>query len=120
MPCVEFDRYTVVLLLTPGNPPELSDEATDALQDAHLKYLGELHESGHLLAAGPLPGEPGRRFRGISIFRGEPDEVRQLAERDPAVQAGWFELEVLPWMVPGGAISFTSTRLPHSVAEADA
>ena len=117
---MEFDRYTVVLLLTPGNPPELSEEATDALQDAHLDHLAKLHEAGHLLAAGPLPGDPGRRFRGISIFRGEPDEVRQLADLDPAVQAGWFELEVLPWIVPGGAISFTSARFPHSAAETDA
>jgi uncharacterized protein YciI len=116
---VQFDRYTVVLLLTPPNPPHLDEDAAAALQDAHLNYLAELHEAGHLLAAGPLLGEPGRRFRGISLFRGEPDEVRQLAERDPAVRAGWFELEILPWLVPGGAISFSSTRFPHSAAEAD-
>jgi uncharacterized protein YciI len=116
---VQFDRYTVVLLLTPPNPPRLDDDATNALQDAHLNHLAELHEAGHLLAAGPLPGEPGRRFRGISLFRGEPDEVRELAERDPAVRAGWFELEVLPWLVPAGAISFSSTRFPHAAAEAD-
>ena len=117
---MEFDSYTVVLLLTPPDAPQLGDEDADALQDAHLAYLSELHEAGHLLAAGPLPGEPGRRYRGISVFRGVPDEIRQLAERDPAVQAGWFELEVLPWMVPAGAISFTSTRFPRSAAEADA
>jgi uncharacterized protein len=117
---MEFDRYTVVLLMTPRNPPELSEEATDALQDAHLDHLAKLHEAGHLLAAGPLPGEPGRKFRGISIFRSEPDQTRVLAEQDPAVRAGWFELEVLPWLTPAGALDFSSTRFPHSAAEADA
>lgn len=117
---MEFDRYTVVFLLTPPNPPQLDEGATAALQDAHLNHLAELHDAGHLLAAGPLVGEPGRRFRGISIFRGEPDQVRELAERDPAVRAGWFELELLPWLVPGGAISFSTTRFPRSAAEADA
>jgi uncharacterized protein YciI len=117
---VEFDRHTVVLLLTPPDAPQLSDEDADALQDAHLSYLAKLHEAGHLLAAGPLPGEPGRRFRGISIFRSDPDETRVLAEQDPAVRAGWFELEVLPWLTPAGALDFSPTRFPHSAAEADA
>ena len=113
---MEFDRYTVVFLLTPPNPPHLDEDATAALQDAHLSYLAELHGAGHLLAAGPLVGEPGRRFRGISIFRGEPDQV---AGQDPAVRAGWFELEILPWLLPAGAISFAATRFPRSAAEAD-
>jgi uncharacterized protein YciI len=117
---MEFDRYTVVLLMTPRHPPELSEEAADALQDAHLDHLAKLHQAGHLLAAGPLPGEPGRKFRGISIFRSDPDETRVLAEQDPAVRAGWFELEVLPWLTPAGALDFSPTRFPHSAAEADA
>lgn len=116
---MRFDQYTVVLLLTPSNPPELAEEAADALQDAHLNHLAELHEAGHLLAAGPLLGGAGRRFRGISIFKGEPEQIRKLAEQDPAVQAGWFELEVLPWMVPGGAIGFSTTQFPRSAAAAD-
>jgi uncharacterized protein YciI len=116
---VEFDRYTVVFLLTPPDPPQLGEDAAAALQDAHLNHLAELQAAGHLLAAGPLLGEPGRRFRGISIFKGEPEQVRELAQRDPAVQAGWFELEVQPWLVPSGAISFSDTRFPRSAAEAD-
>jgi uncharacterized protein YciI len=30
------------------------------------------------------------------------DEVRKLAERDPAVKAGRLEVEIHPWLVPGG------------------
>ena len=56
---MEFDRYTIVLLLTPDDPPQLSEEEADRLQDAHLSHLAELHERGVLLAAGPV-GDPDR------------------------------------------------------------
>ena len=115
---MEFDQFTVVLLLTLPGAPQLDEAAAAELQDAHLSYLAALHESGRLLAAGPLPGEPRRRFRGLNIFATGPEEARSLAERDPAVQAGQFELEVLPWLVPGGVVSFGGGSLPHSAAEA--
>jgi uncharacterized protein len=116
---VEFDRFTVVFLLTPDDPPQLDDEAAGELQDRHLAFLAGLHESGQLLAAGPA-GDPRRqrKLRGISLFRGGIDETRALAEKDPAVEAGVFELEVLPWMMPAGALHFSQTRFPHSSAEA--
>jgi uncharacterized protein YciI len=116
---VDFDRYTVVLLLTPDDPPQLDDERAAELQDRHLAFLASLHESGQLLAAGPA-GNPKqkRRIRGISLFRGDLEETRALAEQDPAVQAGVFELEVLPWTMPAGALHFSQTRFPHSSAEA--
>jgi hypothetical protein len=117
---MEFDQFTVVLLLTPADPPKLDDAEADELQDAHLDHLATLHESGKLLAAGPLPGEPGRMFRGPNIFGTGRDEARALAEQDPAVQAGSFELAVLPWMVPAGAVRFDrEATFPHSAAEAD-
>jgi hypothetical protein len=42
-----------------------------------------------------------------------------LKQDDPAVKAGRFEVKVMPWIVPAGAMSFSSTRFPRSVAEAD-
>ena len=41
---MDFDRYTVVLLVTPENAPQLSEEERDRLQDAHLDHLADLHE----------------------------------------------------------------------------
>jgi uncharacterized protein len=38
-------------------------------------------------------------------------------ERDPGVVAGRFAVRVVPWMVPGGAVAFASTRFPRSMAE---
>ena len=72
----------------------------------------------HLLAAGPLLGEPGRAFRGLSILAADPDQARVLKEQDPAVRAGVFRVECLPWLIPAGAVTFARTRFPRSMAEA--
>jgi hypothetical protein len=48
----------------------------------------------------------------------EPDRARELKEQDPAVQVGRFSVKVIPWMVPAGAMTFSPTRFPRSVAEA--
>jgi hypothetical protein len=119
---MEFDRYTITLLILRPDAPELDDAALNALQDEHMAHLADLHEAGRLLAAGPFLGAPDRAFRGLSIWRGDPDEVRALlAEHpDPAVTAGRFRVEVIPWMVPTGALHFARTRFPRSMAEAGA
>jgi uncharacterized protein YciI len=111
---VEFDTFTVSLLVLRDDAPAWDDETASAMQDAHLDHLANLHEQGHLLAAGPL-GHDG--FRGLSILRGDPGDIRALKEADPAVQAGRFDVVVMPWQVPAGAIHFTPTRFPHSVAD---
>jgi len=111
---VEFDGFTIALLILRPDAPKLDEGAAAALQDAHMAHLADLHEAGHLLAAGPLSDE---KFRGLSILNVEPEQALELKERDPAVQAGRFSVKVIPWMVPGGAISFARTRFPRSVAE---
>jgi uncharacterized protein YciI len=117
---MDFDRYTVSLLILNPDAPALSDEAVDTLQDEHMAHLADLHDAGHLLAAGPLAGAFARHFRGLSIWRGDPDQVHALlAEHpDPAVVAGRFREEILPWMVPAGALQFAHTSFPRSMAEA--
>jgi uncharacterized protein len=117
MSAMDFDSFTVVLLLTPVGPLRLDDEELRENQDAHLNYLAELHEAGHLLAAGPLLGGEGALYRGLSIFSVDAERARELCEQDPAVIAGRFDFVVIPWLVPGGAAHFTPTRFPHSSAE---
>jgi uncharacterized protein len=114
---MNFDQFSVVLLILRSDAPDLGDAEAAALQDAHLDHLASLHETGSLLAAGPLAGGDGNAFRGLSILKAGVEEARALAEADPAVVAGWFSVTVLPWMIPAGAMHFQPARFPHSVAE---
>ncbi|MFG1805137.1 YciI family protein [Streptomyces sp. NPDC049040] len=115
---MEFDRFTIALLVLRPDAPQLDEEAAAALQDAHMAHLADLHEAGHLLSAGPLLGGAEEAFKGLAIFRGGPDEVLRLEEADPAVQAGRFSVTVLPWMAPSGAMAFAPARFPRSMAQA--
>ncbi len=113
---MQFDQFTITLLILRPDAPQLDEAAANALQDAHMAHLAALHEAGWLLAAGPLLGD--ERFRGLSILNVDPERARELKEADPAVRAGRYAVTVLPWLVPGGAITFSPTRFPHSIAEA--
>jgi len=117
---MQFDHLTISLLTLRPDAPDLDDAALDALQDRHHSHLADLHDAGDLLAAGPLLGAPDRTLRGLSIWRPAAQRVRELIEQhpDPSVAAGRLRVEVMPWMVPAGAIHFTRTRLPRSIAEA--
>jgi len=112
---MEFDRFSIALLVKRTDGPELDDAQADALQDAHMAHLADLHEAGYLLAAGPLQ-DP--ELRGLSILNVGVEEARALKESDPAVKAGVYSIKVMPWIVPGGAVDFNSTRFPRSMAEA--
>jgi uncharacterized protein YciI len=114
---MEFDRFTVGLLILRADAPKLSEEEENALQDAHMAHLAKLHDEGILLAAGPLLGSSDRDIRGLEIYRGSPEQVKVLADQDPGVRAGRYTHRFLPWMVPGGAVSFARARFPRSMAE---
>ena len=111
---MQFDRFTISLLIKRPDAPVFDDETAAALQDAHMSHLADLHEAGHLLAAGPLFDE---QFRGLSILNVDPEQARALKERDPAVQAGLYSIQTIAWIVPSGAMSFTPTYFPRSVAD---
>ena len=110
MPELEFDEFTISLLVSGPNPN------TDALQDAHLAHLASLHGSGALLAAGPLR-DPAGELRGLSILNVPVDEARRLKEADEAVRAGVFSVRVMPWQIPAGALSFSPTFFPRSIRD---
>ena len=113
---MEFDHYTIALLILRPDAPDLDEEAAAALQDAHMSHLADLHEAGYLLAAGPLADE---KYRGLSILNVDPERARELKEQDPAVKIGRFSVKVIPWMLPAGAMSFSPARFPRSVADTE-
>jgi uncharacterized protein len=81
-----------------------------------LSHPADLHEAGHLLAAGPLLDE---ELRGLSILAAPPEQALTLTQADPAVRAGLYTIQAIPWLVPSGAMAFSPTRFPRSVAEVE-
>jgi uncharacterized protein YciI len=106
-PPAEFDVYELVLLVRPDDPPELDEAAADRLQAQHLGHFAAMREAGNLKVAGPLTGEADRRLRGVCLYQvGSTERARELAEQDPAVRAGIFTVEVMPWYTAKGALEF--------------
>lgn len=77
--------------------------ATEELQKAHMANINRLAETKKLVVAGPFGGNG--KLRGIFVFRVDSlEEAKQLAETDPAVQAGRLAIEMRPWLVPEGIL----------------
>ncbi|HKC18169.1 MAG TPA: YciI family protein [Candidatus Dormibacteraeota bacterium] len=115
---MNFETYTITLLLKRDDAPDLSEQEEDALQDAHMAHLADLHEEGHLLAAGPVLGAPDRELRGFSILNVGLEYALELEQRDPAVKAGRYRIEAYTWMMPASLMSFSHASLPRSMREA--
>ena len=95
----EFVEYTVVLLRPVEGRPDLPEAEAARIQEQHLAHLASMRAKGVMAYAGPF----GDRTGGMCIYKGpSAEEVRKLAEADPAVKAGRLEVRVHPWMVPGG------------------
>ena len=101
-----FDEHTVILLVRAPDPPELSEEALDALQVEHLTYLRDLQRSGVLVANGPLADQTDARLRGMSVYAVGLDEALALARADPMVLAGRLVIEGARWMTAAGTAKF--------------
>src|SRR5947208_16519856 len=97
---MKFDKFTVALLIVREDAPKLSEQEENALQDAHMTYLAKLHEEGHILAAGPILGPKDREIRGLSIYKGSPDEVRTLAGLHLGVREGLTRHQFVDWLFP--------------------
>jgi uncharacterized protein YciI len=117
---MRFDHHTVTMLVLRPDAPVMSAEDATALQDSHLAYGADLQDRGVILARGPLTDQDDPRLRGMSIWSVDAATARELAEKDPAVQAGRLAVQVMTWMMPAGNLEFHQVRAPRSVAEADA
>ena len=117
---MEFEKFTISLLIRRRDAPAMSEVEQAALQDAHMAHLADLYDTGHVLAAGPVLGDSARALRGFSILNVDLDQALDLKEQDPAIRAGWYRVEVHRWILPAGLIAFTRGRLPRSMADTHA
>ena len=103
---MEFDSFALVLLRRPATAPDLPQEELERLQEEHLAHLRAMGEAGKLDGAGPFSDQPDESLRGLCFYATSVDEARELAERDPSVQAGRLEVDVMTWWTEKGSVSF--------------
>jgi len=88
--------YSFVILKT-GSVKVEDAERKQELMRGHLDNISRLAEAGKLVVAGPF-GKNDLDYRGMFILTTPSiEEVRQMLETDPAIAAGVFDVEVIPW-----------------------
>ena len=115
---MDFDVFTLALLLTGPNGERPPAGEPDPLQDAHLAHQARLHASGELLVAGPCTFEDRPEVRGMILFTVNGPSARALLDADPAIAAGRSRTEVATWRVPAEVLVSGAGILPSSMAEA--
>lgn len=97
-------KYFMVFLKNGENRTQVGEEAA-AIQKAHLAHLSKLAEEKKICMAGPFDSDgdiAGMVIYGVARL----EEVKSLAEADPAVQAGRLKVEIHPFWAAVGAYLF--------------
>lgn len=93
--------YVVLLRRGPAWTSAVTPE-TSAISKGHMDNIQRLQDAGKMVVAGPFLDQSGdRALTGLFVLRAESAaEAKTLTENDPAVKAGRFVYEILPWMAP--------------------
>jgi uncharacterized protein YciI len=94
-------RYYMVFLRRSGKPLPPSAEARK-IMEGHMDNIRRLAGERKLLLAGPFMDQSGPgSLAGIFILStATAEEAQKLVDSDPAVVAGRFTVEIVPWLGP--------------------
>jgi uncharacterized protein len=98
---IDLHRFQLILLRRPDDAPDYDDAAAEQIQRGHVAFYTAMRQAGHVVTNGPVLDQPDEALRGIVIFATESvDRARELANADPAVQAGRLEVQAMSWLCP--------------------
>ncbi|MCC7306547.1 MAG: hypothetical protein IT173_03205 [Acidobacteria bacterium] len=90
-------NYVLCILKTGPNDAKIKGKERDAAFAGHMANISRLADEGKLTVAGPF-GANTLSFRGLFIFdASKVEDAKKLVETDPAVKAGIFIYELVPW-----------------------
>jgi uncharacterized protein YciI len=95
-PAGRIEQFWLVVLKT--GKKDVADSAERAkLFEGHMNNIVKLYNEGVLKVAGPF-GKNDFKWRGLFIFDCKTkEEVEKLVATDPAVAAGIFDVDIVPW-----------------------
>ena len=110
-------KYVLVLLKTGPKDAEFKDQARADIFAGHMKNIGRLADEGKLAGAGPFRKNE-QSLRGLFILNVETvAEAQVLVDTDPAVHAGIFSAEMIPWY--GSASLMATPEIHKKIAKAN-
>ena len=103
-------NYVLAILKTGPNDATIQGEDRNKAFRGHFENMTRLSNEGKLAVAGPF-GKNDKAFRGLFILAVPTiEDAKLLAETDPAVKAGIFVVEYVPWF---GSASLMATPEIH-------
>ena len=98
--------YVLAILKTGPNDTSVKGDERKKAFEGHMANIGRLADEGKLAVAGPF-GKNDKTFRGLFIFNvATIEDAQKLAETDPAIKAGIFVVDYIPWF---GSASLMAT-----------
>lgn len=123
-PKKEFKMRTYYMAFLRRGPAWSAERTPEAVAagEGHMANIRRLGACGKLLIAGPFEvptGAPADALAGIFILDVPTlEEAVALTQTDPAVKAGRFTIEVLPWYGPAG-LTFDGQQPPKPDARCE-
>lgn len=88
--------YSFVILKT-GSVVIEDEQEKQQLMRGHLDNISRLADEGKLIVAGPF-GKNDLNYRGLFVLTTpSTEEALAILKSDPAIAAGVFDIDVLPW-----------------------
>jgi uncharacterized protein YciI len=85
------------VILKKGSVVIEDEQEKQNLMRGHLDNITRLADEGKLIVAGPF-GKNGLNYRGLFVLTTpSTEEALALLKTDPAIAAGVFDIDVLPW-----------------------
>jgi uncharacterized protein len=113
---IDLHAFQLILLRRPDDARDYDDAAIEQIQREHLAFYESMRQAGHVVTNGPVLDQPDEALRGLAIFATESvDRARELANTDPAVQAGRLEVQAMTWMCRPGTM--IKDGMPVSVGD---
>ena len=102
--------YVLAILRTGPNDATVKGAERTKTFEGHMANIGRLADEGKLAVAGPF-GKNDKTFRGLFILNtASIEEAQKMAETDPAIKAGVFVVDYIPWF---GSASLMATPDIH-------